>query len=377
MYRIANYIVCQIIPWQILALVGVILAFVTTQLLRVMPVFAGAGAGVFEAAYALGLLLVPVTTWALTPAFLVAVFSTAGRMSADGELTALDASGLSRARLAIGPAVLALMISFLSAWLWLDAAPRSQIALRSVAVDLAIRALAGQIEPGRFFSPLSGITFFADSKNQERGYKGVFLEDARNPDRPVQIVAKDARIQPDPSRWILSVYLENGTAFYPADDTHAAVSFESLIIEVPLTAEIERRLDFFPYLLAVPTGRLMGPTLPGIASCDWHFALWRRVAGPLGFIVLSLLSVLLAFGVTWRRRGIAVAVAAVLFLMFHLLCRLGESLMQAQVLGAFSAALLPVLAVAVVPALLLALQLRRGGARIKSSVRQLDSRHIS
>ncbi len=366
MYRISIYIVIQIIAWQGLALGGLILAFLTTQLLRVAPVFVGAGAGVFEMAYAFGLLLIPVATWAVTPAFFIGVFSTAGRMAADGELTAIDASGLGRGRLSIGPMALAISISFFLAWLWLDVAPRSQGALRSVAVKLATKALSGQIEPGRFLSPLHGITLFADDKIQDRTFKGIFIEDARNAEHPVQFAAKSAKIETDPSRWMLTIEMRDGSAFYPAvsaDDTHVAVSFENLSIEIPLAAEIEQRLDFLPSSLAVPTGRLMGPAPPGVEPCRWRYALWRRIAGPLGFLALSFLAVVLAFGISWRRRGVAVAVAAIIFMAFHLLCRFGESLMQAHILDAVSAALLPILSVALALALLRVLHLRRFRAR--------------
>ncbi len=349
MYRISLYIVSQILPWQALALLGMILAFLTTQLLRVAPVFAGAGAGVLDVAGALGLLLVPVAGWALTPAFVIAVFAAAGRMSADGELTALDASGLSRRRLTTGPIALAICMSLLSAWIWLDAAPRSQAALRATAVSLVGRALGGRIEPGKFTSPLPGITILADARESDGVLRGVFLEDARDEESQTQFVAKNARITTD-SRGVLSVHLGQGSAFYSSkkrNEMPMAISCRDLTLEVPVSGERERRLDFLPRLFAEPTTRLVEPPPIGVEPSKWRFALWRRVAGPLGFLVMAFVAVALAFGTDWRRRGVAVAAAAVLFLSFHLLHRFAETLMRAGTLEPPLAAMLPASTVAI------------------------------
>ncbi len=348
MYRLSTYIVRQILVWQVIALAGLTLAFLITQLLRVLPVFAGAGAGVLESATAIGLLLVPVATWSITPAFAIAVFSTAGRMGADGELTAVDACGLSRHRLALGPIALATVIFVISAWLWLDAAPRAQRHLRAIATDIAARALAGRLEPNRFISPMSGVTFFADARETDGSLRGVFLEDARETDRPVQFVASRAVLGLAPDHRTLAIRFDSGSAFYPtysAGGQPAALSFDRLEIEIPFAEELEQRLDFLPALLAVSTPRLLGKAPPGVSPNEWSYALWRRVAGPFGFLSLSLLAGFLAFGVTWRRCGLAVAFAAALFLLYHLLCRLGESLMYSQLIGALEAAALPVVLV--------------------------------
>ena len=74
---------------------------------------------------------------------------------------------------------------------------------------------------------------------------------------------------------------------------------------------------------------------------QWGFALWRRVAGPLGFITLAIVAIWLAFNTTWESRGALLALATALFLVYHLLCRVGESLMQTDLMGARLAALGP------------------------------------
>jgi lipopolysaccharide export system permease protein len=345
MTRISVYIIKQIVPWIALALIGTALIFLTSQLLRVASVFVGAGAGFYETTGALGLLLVPVIGWALTPAFVVAVFAAAGRMARDEELVALDASGLSRRQLWAGPVVLAVVCSFVSAWLWLDAAPRSQAVLRGIAMDLAGRAITGKIMPGRFIEPAAGLTFFSDAKTGDGTYRGVLLEDARDDNHPVQFVAAQARLSVHSQLRQLTVHLERGTAFFTSrvkETPRTVLSFEDFDLIVPLGAHLDRQLDFLPSLLAVSTGRLSKVPPVGVSKTQWEFALWRRIAGPLGFMTLAIVAILLAFNTTWQSRGALMALAVALFLTYHLVGRVGESLMEANLIGARLAALLPV-----------------------------------
>ncbi len=344
MTRISVYIIKQIVPWIALALIGTALIFLTSQLLRVASVFVGAGAGFCETTVALGLLLVPIIGWALTPAFVVAVFAAAGRMARDEELIALDASGVSRRKLWAGPVVLAILCGFVSAWLWLDAAPRSQVVLRRIAMDLAGRAITGKIVPGRFIEPARGLTFFSDTKTDDGTYSGVLLEDARDDSHPIQFVASQAQLSVHPQLRRLTVHLERGTAFFTSrvkGHPRTVLSFEKFDLIVPLGAHLDRQLDFLPSLLAVSTGSLTKAPPLGVSKTQWRFALWRRIAGPLGFITLAIVAILLAFNTTWQSRGALMALAVALFMAYHLVGRVGESLMQANLIGARLAALLP------------------------------------
>ncbi len=344
MTRISIYIVRQIVPWMVLALIGTALIFLTSQLLRVASVFVGAGAGFQETAGALGLLLVPVVGWALTPAFVVAVFAAAGRMARDGELTALDAAGVTRRRLWGGPMLLAAMCALVSAWSWLAAAPRSQGILRTIAMDLAGRAIGGKITPGRFIEPIEGLTFFSDRKTDDGTYRGILLEDARDRSRPVQFVASKARVNVRSPWQQLQVHLERGTAFFASPGkggSRSVLSFEDFDLIVPLGDHLDQRLEFLPALLSVPTSALAKAPPPGISKTRWAFALWRRIAGPFGFMTLAVVAIWLAFNTAWESRGALLALATALFLAYHLLCRLGESLMQADLVGAPLAALGP------------------------------------
>lgn len=342
---VSRYVIVQSLPWFVLALFGSVLVFIVTQVVRIAPLFMGHGAGITQPLRALALLVVPVVGWALTPALSIALFAVGGRMARDGELTLLDAAGFSRARLLTGPLGLCLVLSALGAWIWLDAAPRSQQVLRPLAVTLAEDSLFGQIVPGHFHRDLPGVTFFAEASLPDGGFGGVFLETTPQNGSRVQAVAKTARASRPPGQSATTLRLDHGTAFfYPDEDpggNPVSLSFDHLHLRLTLTDAIEGRLEFLPRSQAVQSSRLLGPPPPGISSLEWELTLWRRIAAPIGALLLSALAALLAFTIRWPGQGLAVGLAALLFLAFHVLGRLSETLLYSGHLPAIMAALLP------------------------------------
>lgn len=362
MFLLSRYVTRQIVPWCLLALTACIFIFLSTQLIRVAPIFNGADIAPGEAFKALFLLIVPILGWALTPAFVVAVFATASRMAVDGEFVARDSVGLSRWGLAAGPISLAFGLTLASGWLWLDAAPRSQSALRSLAVELAGRAIVGSIKAPGFTELSPSIVFFAERKNANGSFENVMIEDARDKTHPVQLFGSRAELRTENKGGFLSIRMNQGNAFLLLQQP-AAVSFEHLSLDIQLDQIMNRRLDFLPSLLAVSTRELTGPPPPGVDHNKWGYALWRRFSAPLGFLALAVLSVFFAFGANWRGRGLPAALAAGCFLIYHLLVRAAEGWALKGSLPPAWAALLPAICVTIY--LVISLVFRRLGSGSK------------
>lgn len=355
MARIALYVARQMLPWFVASLAAAALLFLVTQLLRIAPFFLGAEASAAEIAKDLSLLLVPVLGWALAPAFAIAVFAVGGRMSADGELVALDAAGVRRVGAALGPFAVAVAISMVCAAIWLAAAPAACRALRVDAARLAGRAIAGRISARSFAEPVDGVTVYADAIRGTR-LEGVLVEDARDPARPIQIVAAAAELRAAKGDAV-SLAFERGDAFLAGGDAGGApvsIRFDSLEIHAPV-GNAPGTLDaFLPWTMAARTTALLEPAPRGVDLGAWRFALWRRVAAPVGLLALACASAVLAFVIPWRRRGFAVGCAAFLFLAFHAAGRLGEALLATDAIGPAASAFAPAAAVVLIAAAMIA-----------------------
>ena len=355
MARIALYIGRQMLPWFAAALSAAALLFLVTQLLRIAPFFLGAGASCAEIARDLSYLLVPVVGWALAPAFAVAVFAVGGRMSADGELVALDAAGVRRSSVAIGPFAMAIAAAAVCAAIWLFAAPTACRALRADAVRLAGRAIAGRISGGSFVEPAAGVTVYADAVRGRR-LEGVLVEDARDPGRTIQIVAAAAELREEPGGAI-SLAFEGGDAFFAGGEGGGAplsMRFDSLALAAPIGGSPGALDAFLPRALAEDTAALLEPAPDGVDPGVWRFAFFRRAAAPVGLLALACASAALAFVIPWRRRGFAIACAVILFLAFHAAGRLGEALLATGSLGPAASAFAPAVSVLVLAAAMIA-----------------------
>src|SRR4051794_25588738 len=86
-------------------------------------------------AYVLPFSLIFTIPWGL----LTAVLLVFGRLSADNELIALRANGVSIQRICVSLAVIALICTGISVWLNVDVAPAAQQKLRSTVLNMASR----------------------------------------------------------------------------------------------------------------------------------------------------------------------------------------------------------------------------------------------
>jgi len=361
MVRLAAYLVRMMAPWLALSLMGAAVVFVASQAVRVAPVFMGLDHGAWRIAQAIGLLLVPVTGWALTPAFAIGVLAVFGRMSAGGEQLALDGAGIPRWKCAAGPAILALVLAAASGWIWLDASWRSQGALRELSLEMAGEALVGRFAEGSFMSPARGITFFAGEGDGRDGEFGaVMIEDARDPARSRQIFARRAALDFDPGAAGVAIRMEDGRMFVEPglDGRPAAIGFEELEVFLDVSGELEESTGFIPRLMSVPTARLAGGDLGGLCG----FAFWRRVAGPVGFLAVAFAALVLALVPRWRRTWSATVAGGGLFAAYHILGRLAEPLATEEAAGPAAAAFLPAGALVVTAAVIVLANVARRAA---------------
>ena len=131
---------------------------------------------------AIGLLVPFVWVYALPMGLLTATLLVFGRFSADQELTAARASGISLLSLITPILLLSLLCCGLSAWINMDLGPRSRVVYKSLLFRLKADLMNAQLPEGRFVPVSTNYIFYVD-KNDGGKLEGVMifrLENATN-----------------------------------------------------------------------------------------------------------------------------------------------------------------------------------------------------
>ena len=194
------YAAREALQYAALGFLGVGAILFTQNALRQLADFASAGLETRDVLAILGALVPMLSAYAVPVAFLFGVLVAVGRLSADSELTAMRALGVSLAQFSAPFFVLALVASAVTAWLLADVEPQARIRLREVAADVASRGSI--IEPGTFRRlDREGLRLlFVDARGEGNALEGVLLSDRSEPERPFTVVsvpgARPARSRP-------------------------------------------------------------------------------------------------------------------------------------------------------------------------------------
>ncbi|MCU0771865.1 MAG: LptF/LptG family permease [Verrucomicrobia bacterium] len=141
---------------------------------EVLVLLVSGRASFWMVAQSIGLLIPFVWVFALPMGMLTATLLTFGRFSADQELTAARASGVSLLSL-VGPILLlSVVLSGLSAWVTLDLGPRSRVAYKEILHEAALRATTEQLPAGRFIKDFKDYIFYI-GENHDGQMKEVMV----------------------------------------------------------------------------------------------------------------------------------------------------------------------------------------------------------
>jgi lipopolysaccharide export system permease protein len=187
-------------------------------------------------AQAIGLLIPFVWAFALPMGMLTATLLIFGRFSADQELTAVRASGVSLLSLITPILLLSIALCALSALVNMEIAPRCRVAYRGLLARLTTELANMQLPEGRFIHEFKGFIFFV-GRNQKQDLENVMvyqLEDETNVIRTVR--APRGRVELDQVNRRVNVELFDAKSVF-ADGVTAK---GDVSLELPLDASTNR-----------------------------------------------------------------------------------------------------------------------------------------
>ena len=289
------------------------------------------------------LYLVPfVWVFALPMGMLTATLLVFGRFSADQELTAARASGVSLLSLVTPVILLGLLCCCVSALFNLDLGPRSRVAFKHLTEDLRAMAMNAQIPEGRFIRDFPGYIFYVE-KNRDGELHNVMiyrLESETNVDTTLH--AASGRLKPDRANNQLILDLVDARSVTVGARGNAINSFPTLTLNLSMNAATNRVTK--PKISDMTFGQLRqelheleqlnlaGPDTPESRRArkdltgPVRVAMHREVAFSFACFGFTLVGIPLGIRVHRRETNIGMALALALVVVYYGFTMLGESL---------------------------------------------------
>jgi lipopolysaccharide export system permease protein len=322
-----RYVAREVISHAALGLVVFTFVFFVPQLVRLMELIVRHSGSVWSVALLFLCTLPPVLGFTLPMAVLVGVLIGLGRLSADSEIVALHASGVSLRRLLrpIGVVAVTAAAGTLLTTFWLG--PASLRTVRRLEAQLLSSQARFSVQPRVFDERFRRFVLYVqDVEAAATRWRGVFLastgdtsgliesRSANRPDQSRVTTAEDAFVVTGPSKGQIDIHLGAGATHeydprYPAQYNVTTFGETDIPVDVSAVAA-PQRADTLP-----PAEQPVAVLLAN-HSANWREArveLHRRIAFPAACLVFAVLGV--PIGVRPRRGGRAAGLVLALILI--------------------------------------------------------------
>ena len=137
---------------------------------------------------------------------------TLGRMSADGEVIAFKASGISLSQI-LWPLLIVSIIAYLITNLFtIYLSPKANWSLKRLVFTVAKTKATVGIKERIFNSDFEGLMLYVNRiPSQSKRLEGVLISDTRQSEEPVTIIAEEGYLIPNPKALELTLQLNNGS----------------------------------------------------------------------------------------------------------------------------------------------------------------------
>ena len=354
---IDRYIFLELLVPFGLTLSALTMLLLTEQMVRLTELFLNKGVS-FTTVVKIFIYLLPTfLVIAIPMGVLIATIIGFSRLTADHEITALMAGGVSLSRLAVPVhvfTVLAFVLTFsLSVW----AQPWVGRSMKSAAMDILKQEFSLGLEPGIFNEPLENMTIYVDEMPTPTQLKGVVIYDLRDAAQPALILAQEGMILNDPASDRVGLRLLNGSQHQESGNPprYQWITFGRYEFKLDLAAALKRAsgkggaLD----IRQIKAKSAGAQTLERreLRALEEHY---KTYAFPFSCLIFGMIGVPLGLAIQQGGRLGGFALGIAMALIYYLFMIIADFLVTSRVTPPMAAAWLPNLIMAVVAVFLLA-----------------------
>jgi lipopolysaccharide export system permease protein len=236
-----RYILRDVLLHTLLGLFAISLLLVVQNVLRFVEDLVAVGVGLGALGQLMLLILPAYASYAIPTALLFGILLSFGRMSADGEIVAMRACGVSVPRMLPPALALGAIGTLVTAYMTFDVQPRARYAMRTF-----VRQLAGTvdvIEPGRFLAFGDRLLYVHAQGGASCPLEGILIGDASDDERSFYAAARCGSLEGDPGGRELAFVLTDGSIHFrdPDPTRYRRIQFEKMRTSVDISVYTDRK----------------------------------------------------------------------------------------------------------------------------------------
>lgn len=273
-------------------------------------------------------------TFIIPMSVMLAILLTFLRLSGDNEIVAIKSCGMSIYGL-LPPVLLFASFGFLlTIFMTLYGAPRSQAALEEMSLKVAASNVDVGLKERTFNDTFKGVMLYVNKIDVKNGKLiDVFIEDKRQPDVVVTVVAPEGRLIGEPEKYIYHMLLSNGTIHQtnPKERSANSIQFSTYALSLDFKEQVANtaKRDKGREEMSVAELRQDIEESAGKDEEAYNKAkiiLYRRFSIPAACLALGLLAFPLGIQSKSTKRSFGLIACLFFFFLYYLLLAAGYSL---------------------------------------------------
>jgi lipopolysaccharide export system permease protein len=316
------------------------------RILKLTEMVVNKGVGLFLVLKLLAYTLPSFLVFTIPMAVLLAVISALGRLSTDGEIVPLKASGISLYQLT-PPFILFSFITYLiTAYLTLYALPWSTNSFQSLLFTLARTCSEKVLREKTFNDDFEGLVIYAeDIVTGERKMKKVLISDRREKETSNTIVAQEGYIITDPDSNLVDLKLINGTIHRIGKNlkTYQMVNFQSydITLDLALGSKNQRVKKYGEMDLGELREKLKELRQEKKDTTSVSMEINKKFSLPFACFVFGIIGIPLGIQPRKSARSYSLILSLGVFLLYYILISIGEVLVKGGLMPVLFGAWLP------------------------------------
>lgn len=271
--------------------------------------------------------------YSIPMAAMIGVIISFTRLSADAEILAFKASGVSLYQMVPPVLLVSFFIAILTGYISITLLPKSETAMKQLMFQVAKEKIDKGIKEHCFTEALGDLVIYVESIDKKSGkWKNVWVSDMRGQLNPVITMAQTGSMVANVEQMLVTIVLSNGSLHRPDNNRSQIINFNQYTINIPLQpptvlggADVTKRSgDSMTMTELQSAASIVGHETP--EGREMMIQFHKRLALPVGCFILSLLGMPLGLQAGPGKRAVGVPLGLGFFVFYYILFTTGRSL---------------------------------------------------